>query len=101
VVALPLFAHVAQGVFGGTFVEFVQDDQFGVVQHVDFLELALGTKFRGHDIAGEIDHIDDFGIGLANTGGFYDDQVKTSRFEEMNGVLQHGAGGQVLAAGGH
>ena len=100
-ITLPLFTHIAKGVFSGTFIKLVQYHQFGVIEHVNFFKLALRSKFRGHDIAGEIDHIDDFRIGLADTGSFNDKQFKTSGFQETDSVLQHGTGGQVLTTCRH
>ena len=100
-VALPLLAHVAQGVFRAASVEFIQYHQLGVIEHVDFFQLAGRAEVGGHHIHGEIDQIDDFGIALSDTGGFHDDQIEALPLQAGDGVFQHGIGGHVLAAGRH
>ncbi len=100
-VAFPLFAHITQCVLRGTLVKLVEDDQFGVIEHVDFFQLALCTKIGGHDVASKIHHVDDFRIRLADTGGFHDDQVETGGLEEVDRVVEHRTGCKVLTAGRH
>ena len=50
VVALILFAHVAQGIFGSAAVEFVDGHEVGEIEHVDLFQLRGRAKFRGHHI---------------------------------------------------
>ena len=100
-VALPLLAHVAQGVFCAALVVLVQHDQLGEVDHVDLLQLAGRTVVAGHHVHGEVDQVDDLRIALAYAGGLHDHQVEAQRLQEGDAILQHGIGRHVLAAGGH
>jgi len=100
-VAFPLLAHIPQRVLRGAAVVLVKNDEVGVVQHVDFLQLALRAKIRSHDINRQIHEIDDLGIGLADAGGFHHHQVETGRFQKSDGIGKHGRGGQMLPPGGH
>ena len=100
-VALPLFAHVAQGVFGPTAVVLVEHDQLGVVDHVDLLELGGRPVVAGHHVEREVHQVNDFGIALADAGGFHHHQIKALRAQVGDAVLEHGVGGGVLAARGH
>ena len=100
-VALPLLAHVAQRVFGTALVELVEHDQFGEVDHVDLLQLAGGAVVAGHHVHREVDQVDDLRIALADAGGLHDHQVVRLALQEIDAVVQHDAGGGVLAARGH
>ena len=100
-VAFPLLAHIAKGVFRAAPVEFIEHHQLGVIEHVDFFQLAGRTEVGRHHIHREIDQIDDFGIGLTNSSSFHDDQIEALPLQAGDGVFQHGIGGHVLAAGGH
>jgi len=87
-VALHLFAHVAQGIAGPFAVKFVDGDELGKVQHVDFFELAGGTEFGGHHVHGHIDMRHDGGIALPNAGRFHHDQIKPSHLAGRNDLGQ-------------
>ena len=100
-VALPLLAHVAQRVLGAAAVVLVEHDQLGVVEHVDFLELAGRAVVGGHHVHREIDQIDNFRIALADAGGLHNHQIEIQRGEEADAVTQHGVDRRVLASGGH
>jgi hypothetical protein len=100
-VALPLLAHVAQRVFRTALVELVEHDELGVIDHVDFFELAGGAVFAGHHVDGKVDEVDDFRIALADAGGLDDDEVVRLALQEIDAVVQHDAGGRVLATRGH
>src|SRR5690606_19911897 len=55
----------------------------------------------GHHVDREIHQVDDLRIALADAGGFDDDQVIAETLQEADAVLEHGVGGDVLAARGH
>ncbi len=100
-VALPLLAHIAQGVFGAAAVELVQDHQLGVIEHVDLFKLTGRAVVAGHHVHREVDEVDDLGIGLADTSGFHQHQVIGQTAQEGDAVLQHGVGGNMLATRRH
>ena len=54
-VTLPLLAHIAQCVFCAASVVFIKHHQFGVIEHVDFFQLAWRAKIGSHHIHWEID----------------------------------------------
>ena len=54
VVALPLFTNIAQRVFGAATVVLVEDHHIGIIDHIDFFELASGTIIAGHDVQRKI-----------------------------------------------
>ena len=70
VVALVLLSDIAQSIECAAFVEFVECNDVCEVEHVDFLELRCRAVFRGHDVQRNIGMVEDFGIRLANSGGF-------------------------------
>ena len=75
-VAPVLLAYVAQSIFGAAFLHFVQCDQVGEVEHVDFFQLGRRTELAGHDVEREITDLNNPCIALTDTAGFDDDQVK-------------------------
>jgi hypothetical protein len=46
----------------------------GEVEHVDLLELAGGSVFRGHHVQRQVDEIDDLGVALADARRLDDDE---------------------------
>ena len=70
VVTLNLFLHIPQGILSPSFIKFVHRDEVGKVQHINFFELGCGPVFRRHNIERNIAVINDFGIALADAGGF-------------------------------
>ena len=96
VIALPLLANVTQRVLCAALVVFVEDNQIGKVEHVDFFELARCTVIAGHDVNREIDQVDDLTVALADARCLNNDKIETERLEEMNLVRQHLAGRKVL-----
>ena len=76
-VALELLSHVADGIQGSALVKFVDGDYVGKIQHVDFLQLRRGPKFRRHDVQRHIAVVHDFRIALANSTGFEHNQIKS------------------------
>ncbi|EKD36494.1 MAG: hypothetical protein ACD_75C01492G0003 [uncultured bacterium] len=81
-VALDLLADIADGVVAAFFLEFIDDDDVGIIEHVDFLQLGGGAVFAGHDIDRNIGDLGDFRIPLADAGGLGNDQIKS-------GCLRH------------
>ncbi len=100
-VALPLLAHVAQRVFGAAAIVLVEHDEIGEIDHVDLLELARRAVVAGHHVDREIHQIDDRRIGLADAGGFDDDEVVGLALEERDAIGQHLVDRGMLAARGH
>ena len=49
-IAPPLLAHVAQGIFRAALFELVEHDHVREVEHVDLLELARRAVLAGHDV---------------------------------------------------
>ena len=98
-IAAPLLAHVAQCVFGAAFLELVQHDHVGEVEHVDLLELAGRAVFGRHHVQREVGEIDDLGVALPDAGGLDHDEVETHGAVQRDDVRQHGARGQVLSTG--
>ena len=60
--------------------------------------MACRAVFAGHDVHGEIDHIDDFTVALPDAGRFDDDQVEASRFQEQDMIGEHLARREMLSA---
>ena len=100
-VAFPLFANIAQCVFGAALFKLVEHHQVRIIQHVYFFELAGGAIIAGHDIGRQIDQVDDLAIALSDAGGLDDDQVEPGIAQYLNAVGQHHAGRQVLPPGGN
>ena len=75
-VALNLLLYIPQCILPPSFIKFVHRDEVGKIQHVDFFELGSRSVFRRHNIERYIAVIDNFGIALADAGGFQEDQIK-------------------------
>ncbi|VTR68478.1 conserved hypothetical protein [Desulfosarcina cetonica] len=82
-VALHLFADITHGVLAATLLEFVDHHEIGEIEHVDLLQLGGRTEIAGHDIHGEIHHVDNMGIPLADAGGFGDDQIIAGGLDQV------------------
>ena len=66
-IPLILFSHIPQCILGSPFVEFIDCDQVGEVEHVDLFKLAGRTELRSHHIECQVTVVYDFGIGLSDT----------------------------------
>ncbi len=99
-VTAPLLAHIAQAVLGTPLLALVEYDQVGEVEHVDLLELTCGAVLARHDIQRQVHEIDDLGVGLPDAGRLDNDEIESGRLVQLDHVLQHGRGGEVLPAGG-
>ena len=75
-ITLHLFGNITECVFRPFPVKLVDNHLVGEVEHIDFLELALGTKLRRHDIHGCINKRHNTRIALADTRCFNHDQIK-------------------------
>ena len=49
-VSLNLFSHIAEGIEGASLVKFVDGDDIGEVEHVNFLELRGCAEFGRHNV---------------------------------------------------
>ena len=74
-ISLPLFANISKRIFSATLVVFVEHDEIGKINHVDFFKLACRAIFTGHHVNREIHKIDDFAVALADTGRLDNHQV--------------------------
>ena len=99
-VALILFAYVAQRILGALAVELVDGHEVRKIEHVDFFQLAGCAEFRSHDVHGNVDQRDDGRFPLADAGGFHDDQVKAADFAAGQDVRQRGGYFRARVAGG-
>ena len=100
VVALVLLADVAQGIGASALVELVDGHHISEVEHVDLLQLRSGAEFRGHHVQRHVAVVHDFRVALADAGRLQNDEVKTGRFEDAEGVAHVAAQGEVgLACG--
>ena len=89
-VALILFAYIPQGILRPLPVEFVDGDEIGKIQHVDFFQLGRGAKLGGHDIEGSIHQGHDGPVPLTNARGFHNNQVKAGKPTGGNHLGQGG-----------
>ena len=64
VVALVLLAHVAQGIEGAAFVKFIDRNDIGEIEHVNFFQLSCRAVFGGHHVEADVAVVNDFGVGL-------------------------------------
>ena len=87
-VALHLLGDVAQGIEGAFAVEFVDRNELGKVQHVDFFQLAGGTELERDHIDGDVHMRHDGRVALADAGGFDQDYVETRRLAGGDHVRQ-------------
>ena len=86
-VALVLFFHIAQSVQSAAFVKFVKGNQVGIVQHVDFFQLAGRAVFGGHHVKGDVAVVHNGRVRLTDAGSFEDDQVETGRLGNGFGIF--------------
>ena len=100
VVADVLLAHIAQGIQGSALVKLVERNQVCKVQHVDFLQLGCCPILRSHHVERQVGMLNDFGVGLADAGGFKDDQIVARRLDRVHGILHVLGKGQIGLAGG-
>ena len=100
-VALVLLAHVAQRIFGTLAVEFVDGDEVGKIEHVDFLELRGRAEFRRHDVDRSADQGNDRGFSLAYAGGLHHDQIESADLAGSQHFGQRGGDFRARVAGGH
>ena len=89
-IALHLLADVAVGILGTLAVELVDRDDIGEIEHVDFLELALGAELGRHHVQRHVGQRHDRGITLADAGSLDDDQVEVADLAGGDRVLDHG-----------
>ena len=73
---LVLFAHVAQGIHGSSFIKLIDGDDVGEVNHVNLFQLRGGAEFRRHHVKRHIGVVHDFGVGLPDAGAFEHDEVE-------------------------
>lgn len=99
-VALVLLLHITQGIEGTAFVEFIECNEVGEIEHVDFFELGGGAVLWRHYVQAQIAVFDDFCIALANARGFQHNEVEAGCFGHIHRVLHVFAEGQVALAGG-
>ena len=95
VVTAVLLAHVAEGVERAAFVEFVDGDKIGEIEHVDFLQLRGRTVFGSHHVQRFVGVFSNLGVRLPNTRRFHDDQIELGRLTNINGILHVTAQGQI------
>jgi len=100
VVALELLPHVAQRVFGASFVKLVDGHHVGEIEHVDFLELRRRPKLGGHHVQGHVAVVHDLGVALTNAAGLQHDQVELRGFEDVERFLHVTRQGQIRLACG-
>ena len=98
-VALHLFAHIAQGIEGAAFIEFVDGDDIRKIEHVNFFQLGGCAKFGRHHIQTQVAVVYNFGVTLPDTARFEDNQVVMRCFQDFNGRLYIFGKGQVALAG--
>ena len=99
-VALHLLAHVAQGVFSATAVEFVDGHQIGEVEHVDLFQLGGRAELAGHHIQAQVHVIHHGGVALADARRLHDDQVKSGGGGHLGHAVKAPADLQAAAPGG-
>ena len=84
VVALELFPHIANGIQCAAFVEFIDGDDIGKIQHVNFFQLRRSAKFRCHEVQGHVAVVHDLGVALANAARLQDDEVELARLQHFH-----------------
>ena len=84
--ALVLFLHLAQCIFRPFALVFIDDNQIGVIDHVDFFELCRRAEFTGHDVHRHIGNAGDLCIALPDAARFHDDQVESCRSYDIEDV---------------
>ena len=99
-IALKLLLHITQGIEGTPFVEFVEGNQIGEIEHIDFFELGGGAVLGRHHIQAHIAVLDDFGIALTNTRCFEDDEVEARGLGYIHRILHIFAEREVALARG-
>ena len=99
VVPLDLFLYIAQRIQCTAFVELIEGNQVRKIQHVDLLQLRSGPVFGGHDVQRSGAVLQNFRVGLADSTGFQDHQVKPSGLNNLNGFCHVTAQGQVALPG--
>ena len=98
-IAFPLFANVAQRIFGAALVILVQDDEIREIDHIDFFELTGRAIVACHYIDREINEIDYFAVALSDTGCLDNDEIEAQRLQEQYVITQHFARREVLPPG--
>ena len=87
-IALHLFTHVAQGIFAAFAIELVDRKNVGVVEHIDFFELARRAKLRCHDIQRGVDVGHDTRVALTDAWGLDNNEIETAEFKGGNEATQ-------------
>src|SRR5690606_11105715 len=86
-VSLILLLYVPERIGSALLVEFVNGDEVGKVEHIDFFQLGGCPIFWRHDIEAQIAIFRDLRIALTDAGCLQDYEVKTCIFEYIDGVL--------------
>ena len=81
VVALELLPHIANGIQRAAFVKFIDGNDIGKIQHVNFFKLRRGSKFRCHEVQGHVAVVHDLGVALANAARLQNDEVELTGLE--------------------
>ena len=94
-VALHGLAHIPEGILATPLLELVERHEVGSVQHADLFELRRRTELLRHDIEGQVRHVGNLGVALADAGRLEDDQIVSGGLAYRNGVAQGLACGSV------
>ena len=87
-IALHLLTHISIGVFAAFAIKLIDNRQFGIIQHINFFQLTLGTKLWGHYIDRHIHIGHNARIALANTRGFNHHQIKATQAHSADNIGQ-------------
>ena len=82
-VAFELLANIPDGIEATALIKLIDGDDVSKVQHVDLFQLRRGAELGCHDVQGHIAVVHDFGIALANSTCFQDDQIKPGDAQDI------------------
>ncbi len=87
-VALNLFSDITHRIFTAAFFKFVDYDQVGIIQHVNFFKLRRRAELAGHHVHRNVSQINNVGIALTDTRSFGNHQIKSGGFDHLNAFSQ-------------
>src|SRR6266576_3731491 len=83
-----LLAYVPQSISRAAAIKFVDRDNVGKIDHVDFFKLTGSAILTGHYIDGHINMLGDCHITLTNADSLDKNQVKAAVLTQGNGIRQ-------------